>query len=242
MNIIEKWTPPVLFEDVLSDEIIEKLLYLEEHNSNKITYPGRSFGLDTSAAFNILKNVGIISLYLLDHPFKLSGGNFFRTEVPYRLHADTGTEPSTIQNLYRIIVIPLAFTIIPGKEYYPEFNRLSIMNQRWYDRAAFFMKGEPEFEIEKKQKEYNQPVTDYSNVFNIRQTPFPIERHEELYGHIKYENFEGMSELFVSRWKPKDIISFDRSNIHTSTNFKNKANVIQKIGLTFFTEYESTTF
>lgn len=225
-----QWQPPKIYKSLLSSTDLAWLLNDEENNPNKKILPGRVFGLDTSKAFSYLKDK-INSI--LDYPFKVTGGNYFRTNVPYRLHADTGIDEHA--KLYRIIVFPLQFKF--ENDYHEEFNSLAIMNQRWYHQAAFFMKGnEDQFAV--KKQEYNQPVSDYSEMIGKSSEPFPIEIYDNYYNHISYTNFEGMSELLRVPWVPGDVITFDRSNIHTTTNFF-KANITQKIGLTFFTEYSS---
>jgi len=225
-----KWLPPKVFKNALSPSDLAWLLNDEENNHCKKVLPGRVFGLDTSKAFSYLQDRinGI-----LDYPFKVTGGNYFRTNVPYRLHADTGIDEHA--KLYRIIVFPLQFKY--DNNYHEEFNSLTIMDQRWYHQAAFFMKGnEDQFAV--KKQEYNQPVSDYTEIINKSPYPFPIDLYDSQFNHISYANFEGMSELLRVPWVPGHIITFDRSHIHTTTNFF-KANITQKIGLTFFTEYSS---
>jgi hypothetical protein len=225
----QRWEPPKVFENVLSADDIAFLLDQEENNPQKKTLPFRVFGLNTEASFQRLKNK-LDSI--LVHPYKVTGGNFFRTEVPYRLHADTGIDE--FAKLYRIVVFPL-FLDTGADPYLEEFNNLTIMNQRWYNQAAFFMKGE-EDKFDVKKAEYNQPVNDYSIATNITTEAFPKETFDRLFNHLVYKNFEGFSELVTVPWRIGNAITFDRSNIHTASNFL-KANVKMKIGLTFFTEY-----
>ena len=225
----DRWEPPEVFENVLNQEDIAFLLEQEENNTNKKVIPFRVFGLDTEACREYLRPK---LQHILKYPYKITGGNFFKTEVPYRLHADTGIDESCA--LYRIVVFPL-FLDTGDDEYLEEFNNLTIMDQRWYNQAAFFMKGE-EDKFDVKKQEYNQPVSDYGLADGLSDRQFPKDRFDQMYNHITYKNFEGMSELFTAPWKIGNAISFDRSHIHTATNFL-KSNVKTKIGLTFFTEY-----
>ena len=224
-----RWEPPKVFENVLNQDEINFLLECEKNNANKKVLPSRIFGLDTSAPQEFLKPK---LKEILKYPYKVTGGNFFRTSVPYRLHADTGIDE--FAKLYRIVVFPL-FIDTGDDPYVEEFNSLTIMNQRWYNQAAFFMKGEEE-KFDVKKAEYNQPVNDYSIAYNLTSDPFPIERFNQLFDHLVYKNFEGFSELSTAPWRIGNAITFDRSDIHTASNFI-KANVKSKIGLTFFTEY-----
>ena len=224
----DRWEPPKVYENILDQNDIDFLLDKEINNPNKKTLPYRVFGLDTAACQEYLRPK---LQEILKHPYKITGGNFFRTEVPYRLHADTGIDENCA--LYRIVVFPLYFDTGPDP-LIEEFNCLTIMDQRWYNQAAFFMKGEEEkFEA---RKEYNSPVGDYSPAMNLSNVPFPVDRFNHMYDHLVYKNFEGMSELFTAEWRVGNAITFDRSHIHTTTNFF-KSNVKLKVGLTFFTEY-----
>lgn len=230
LKLKERWAPPEVFENVLSVDDIEYLLNEELTNDNKRLLPKRVFGLNTTQSQRYLHSK---LQSILKFPFKITGGNFFRTSVPYMLHADTGIDENCA--LYRIVVFPLSITCNENTQYDEHFNSLTIMDQRWYHQAAFFMKGE-EHRFDVKKKEYNQPVNDYSLIDGYVNTPFSKERFDDIFSHLNYDSFEGMSELFTAPWRIGDAITFDRSNIHTASNFL-KANVCEKIGLTFFTEY-----
>lgn len=225
-----RWEEPKVFENVLNQNDINFLLSQEANNQNQRILTKRVFGLDTQKCQAYLD--GKLK-QILKYPFKITGGNFFRTEVPYMLHADTGIDENCA--LYRIVVFPLLIEVEDGKEYDEHFNSLTIMHQRWYNQAAFFMKGE-EHKFDVKKQEYNQPVNDYSIADGITDIPFSRERFDDIFSHLNYKSFEGMSELFTAPWRIGNAITFDRSNIHTASNFL-KANVKSKIGLTFFTEY-----
>lgn len=226
----ERWEAPQVFENVVDQKDLDFLLNEEKNNQSVRILTKRVFGLDTLACQRYLDPV---LKKVLKYPFKITGGNFFRTEIPYMLHADTGIDVNCA--LYRIVVFPLYLETFEGTKYHEEFNGLSIMHQRWYNQAAFFMKGE-EHRFDVKKQEYNQPVNDYSIADGITDVPFDRERYEAVFSHLNYKSFEGMSELAYAPWRIGNAITFDRSNIHTATNFI-KANVKMKIGLTFFTEY-----
>src|SRR5574343_559794 len=84
-----RWEPPAVFENVIDSNDIAFLLNQEENNLNKRILPKRVFGLDTKVCQEYL---GSKLKSILKYPFKITGGNFFRTEVPYLLHADTGID------------------------------------------------------------------------------------------------------------------------------------------------------
>ena len=102
LKLKERWAPPEVFENVLSVDDIEYLLNEELTNDNKRLLPKRVFGLNTTQSQRYLHSK---LQSILKFPFKITGGNFFRTSVPYMLHADTGIEENCA--LYRIFVFPL---------------------------------------------------------------------------------------------------------------------------------------
>ena len=225
----QRWEPPKVFENAISEKDVEFLLNDEELNQNKRILPLRVFGLDTTRAQKYLKPV-LDSI--LTYPYKVTGGNYFRTEIPYRIHADTGLNDDA--KLYRIVVFPL-YVNTDGKPYLEENNSLAVLNQRWFNQAAFFMKGEEE-KFKLRQNEYNIPTNEYHLADGLTENPFPKEIFEKDFNHLAYSNFDGFSILSSSVWRIGNAITFDRSNIHVASNFFN-ANVKMKIGLTFFTEY-----
>ena len=227
-SLIERFQPPKVFENVIDLNDLDFLLKQEEENSQKkVVSTKRVFGLNTTAATDYLRP---LLDKILEYPYKITGGNFFRTQVPYRLHADSGIDEQI--KLYRIVVVPLQLEL--DGDYREEFNCLTVTNQRWFHQAAFFMKGEEE-KFDVKKLEYNQPINQYDLIYNLGDS-LPRERFSSFYDHLVYENFDGINEQSVIPWRVGNIITFDRSNIHTATNF-HKANVKTKIGLSIFTEY-----
>lgn len=228
----ERWAPPEVFKNFLSPDDIRFLLADELYNSEKQSFYGRVFGCNTYNALTYLKpKLDAI----LKYPYKVTGGNYFRTERPYMLHADTGISADSA--LYRIIVLPLALGFKSTEaSHIQEYNTLAIMNQRWYNQAAFFMRGYADDIVDKKKSEYNIPIVDYSGVYNISNNNFSQDVYNFYFDHLLYENFYGMSIAENLEWVPGDALTFDRSNLHAGSNF-DKANVSYKIGLTFFLEY-----
>jgi len=232
-SLIPRFQPPKVAQGYLGKSDLVYLSTLEDSNPNKkVVSKSRVFGLDLSRATSFL--MPILKTLFNGQSFKITGGNFFRTNVPYRLHADTGIDENA--KPFRIVVIPISFELNdPKLPYLPEYNALMISNQRWFHQAAFFMKGEEE-KFPLKSQEYNQPVNQYELIYN-RQETISRECHAHLFDHLIYDNFEGIDVHSVLSWKPGDILTFDRTSIHTATNF-HKANVKTKIALSIFTEYD----
>ena len=229
----ERFLPPEVFENILDPDEIAYLLKLEAENPKKIEYIGRVFGLDTSKAYELVKSR--LEEKILKYPFKLTGGNFFRTNVPYLVHADTGM--SEQEKIYRIVVFPLDYYVADGQEYNPELNQLCVMKQRWYNQAGFFLKGnEEKFH---KVGEYNIPIGDYSSALNLEPEgyEFPKELHQKWFPHLTYSNFDRLSIEATAPWVPGSAVSFDRSHIHAPTNFK-LAGLTSKVAVTMFFSYD----
>ena len=232
-----RWEPPQRFENILNQDDIDFLLDLEENgNDVQIVKAGqyeRRISKDRSKAYEYLKD-RINSMLTFPHKFtnEFGTGNFFRTTSPYTLHADTGINPN--DKLYRIVVFPLRIKT-NGQEYLPQYNQLTIFNQQWYGQACLFMAGDPE-RVKSMSAKYIKPVSEYTHLHRRATEPFPQERFDELYTHLKYSHFEGLSERVTIPWVPGDGLTFDRCDVHTATNFF-KANVVEKTAVTFFLEY-----
>lgn len=144
----ERWEQPEVFTELISPEDIGFLLNEEANNANRKEYPDRVFGLDIRKAFSFLKPK--LDTFL-KYPYRVSGGNFFSTSYPYRIHADTGI--NNREKPYKIIVIPLDVINKHGEEVDYSKNILSVLDRRWYHQAAFFIKGN-EYQAS-KFNEYN---------------------------------------------------------------------------------------
>lgn len=235
----ERWEPPKIFENAISDDEIKYLRKLNADAVNPVeTYVNgnyRRLVADRSEAYEFLKH-HIERVCTYPHKFTNAQftGNFFRTRTPYTLHADTGCDPDLKPG--RIVVFPLNIVVKEDCEYIEEYNRFSIMDQQWYGQAASFVKGNYDI-VKNNGHSYMKPIVEYStNMHNIADTPFDKDRFEDAFGHLRYEYFDGLSERACVSWRPGDIMTFDRCDIHTPTNFL-KANVIEKEAVTFFLEY-----
>lgn len=227
----DRWEPPFVISDIVTDDDIQFLLNEEKNCTDKRIFPKREFGLNTrSAQERMIPRLR----EFLKFPFRVTGGNYFNVEEPHILHADTGMSASCA--LFRIIVIPLCIVKNEQSELNNNEITLSVMTQRWYNQAAFFIRGENEDVVNRKKNEYNIPIIDYDDVFLKTNEAFPTDLYTHAFDHIQYSHFENMSILETFKWRPGDILTFDRSNIHVASNFI-KYGAKSKIGLTFFLEY-----
>jgi hypothetical protein len=208
------------FENVLNEKELKILEYDFLSNKEKISYSGRKFAVDLEYAESFLK--GKLQ-DLIKTNFKINGGNYFETTVPYRVHCDTGKD-NLENNLYNIVIPIKLWT---SEKYNSDYNKLVILNQNWYGDASFFVAGSTS-----AKDEYNKCVYDYRDVENLDQG-FD---HQllDLCDHLDQSNLENLSIYQTVPWNPGSIIIFKRNSLHCSTNFK-KANVNKKLGLSFFT-------
>jgi len=185
-------------------------------------FSGRHFSNLTPIVIDII--TPIIDNELGKGTWEITSGNFFTTNVPYRIHTDTGIpDPRP----YKTFVIPLKVFTTPT--YDSSKNALYILNQKWDGAASFFVKGTPGV-----KEEFNKIVDDYAEVCGLVQG-FDETLVTEC-NHLDRSNFEGMSVLNRCEWIPGDIIVFDRKHLHVSTNFL-EAGAQSKIGLSIFTSY-----
>jgi len=209
-----------LCKNVLSTDILNQLIADFATKSNT-DFEGRNFNTDIEFATDLL--MPILKTFLPGE-WKVDGGNYFETTLPYRMHCDSGKE--TNKQLYYNIVIPLKLW---ADNYQPSLNKLIVTNQTWSGDAAFFVKGNKQ-----ATPEYNTCVTDYSDVGNLSIGVDP--QLKELCSHLSARNLDGLTANSIVDWAPGDIILFQRNLIHSSSNWHN-AGVTKKLGLSLFTSY-----
>lgn len=83
---------------------------------------------------------------------------------------------------------------------------------------------------EKKMNKQNAPVSNYQDVADITDQPFPEEIRQKHCQHINPEDLHGLSFDCYVEWNLGDAIVFDRTQIHSAAHGE-----IGKIGLTIFT-------
>jgi len=139
----------------------------------------------------------------------ITGGNFFETPNPFQIHTDTG-KADELKDLkpYLNIVIPLVEQ--------EDFNTV-IFDQSWNGDASHFMVGSvynywPD-------PVYNLRKTDYSGVENLCNLPFDEDDYLNYLTHLPYETVQGLSIKEVVPWKVGQVLMFDSTLLHCSSNF-----------------------
>jgi len=77
-------------------------------------------------------------------------------------------------------------------------------------------------------------VSDYTNISNYLPTnKFDTILHQQYLSHIPIENLHGLTVEKVAEWKPGQVITFDRGQLHSASNGHKF-----KIGISIFTYHK----
>lgn len=187
----------------------------------------------------VLKNNGILNFryekgsnlekWLLKKVFPFEnnlirhGGSFVETPEPFHAHADTGKEEEMKGDYfpYKNILIPLC-------EGHDAFSTV-FFNQRLIGQASHLWRGEY---YKDKLPLYNFKVDEYSGLHKYTGKEFDEVIHKELLSHLPIDSLFGLSLDSVMNWKKGDVIIFDCSQLHCSSDFK-KYGLLKK-SLTMF--------
>jgi hypothetical protein len=210
----------------LSIEQLLALIDCFENNKMKQTYPGRVFGNDIGPALEIVKPIIDRELGEGNWTVRDYGGNFFETNVGYRVHADTGTDGP--ESVFQTFVFPLRLTRSYLKPTDPERVRFMVLNQRWQGPAAFFMHGD-----RAQPKEYNTVINDYRDVIGLEPGNMDAELLKDC-PHLNRNNFSGLSVDKNFQWIPGVPMTFPRDRLHVNSAFT-RYGYEKKLGLSIFT-------
>jgi hypothetical protein len=209
----------------IPDETRQELIKIF-NNSSKLDLKARVFVTDITSAVELV--APIINSVLGEGNWTVSGGNFFESEVGYRIHADTGKD--NFGQLLQTFVFPLSYELTDAAQL--EKNRLIILKQRWHSPAAFFMQGS-----QAEPNEYNDVVRDYKDVIGYE--PGKIDHTlMALCPHLPVTNLLGFTVDKTMLWEPGVPITFPRDRIHASSAF-HKFGIKKKLGLSVFTSHPS---
>lgn len=219
-SIINSFSEPVSFENILPKDYIEKLI-LEFHSQND----------------KIHKNTGPVTLNIdLDNPFYLplkelvtsivgnvgvTAAFFFYTDTPHIIHNDDTYE---LPKVYKGITIPLEYQ---GGTTHPY---LCFFHQYYLEGPAKFFKGGinfPEF--------YNKNISDYKDVQGLSNQGIPDFVKLKYLSHLKPEWVEGLTFDRALPWVPGNVLVFDSVRLHCASNFKQQG-IKSKLGISIFTK------
>ena len=158
-----------------------------------------------------------IGTFKLDNPKTKEGfksfGMFQESYRPVNLHVDTGFDLKKI--LFKQILIPLSSN-----------GETIIFKNRFYGCSTTFSIDPKELAA----KGYNKRSSEHLNLYGGGN--FDKKIHKEYLNHEQIDNLKGLEVDLIFKWKLGDLLIFDRTCLHcSSNNIKNK-----KLGFTTSTK------
>jgi len=140
-------------------------------------------------------------------------GLFQESYMPVTLHVDTGFDFEKI--IFKQTLLPLTNN-----------GETVIFKNRFYGCSTTFSIDPKELSA----KGYNKRSSEHLNLYGDKS--FDKKMHDEYLSHEQIDNLKGLEVDLIYRWKLGDLLIFDRSNLHcSSNNIKNK-----KLGFTTSTK------
>ena len=136
-------------------------------------------------------------------------GLFQESYKPVSLHVDTGYDFQKI--LYKQTLLALS-----------ENSETIVFKNRFYGCSTTFS-IDPE---ELAAKGYNKRSSEHLNLYG--NDDFNKEIHSKYLSHENIDNLKGLEVEMIFKWSLGDLLVFDRSNLHCSSNNINK----KKLGFT----------
>jgi len=159
----------------------------------------------------------IIADFEMDNPDTKNGskslGLFQESYKPVTLHVDTGFDFDKI--IYKQTLLPLSDT-----------GETIIFKNRFYGCSTTFSIDPKELAA----KGYNKRSTEHLNLYG--NNDFDKDIFMKYLSHENLKNLKGLEIEMIFKWKLGDLLIFDRSNLHCSSQNIN----IKKLGFTSSTK------
>ena len=159
----------------------------------------------------------IIGDYEMDNPETKNGskslGLFQESYMPVNLHVDTGFDFEKI--IYKQTLLALS-----------EVGETVIFKNRFYGCSTTFSIDPKELAA----KGYNKRSSDHLNLYGKHD--FDPEIYKNYLSHEDINNLKGLEVDLIFKWKTGDLLIFDRSHLHCSSNNIDK----KKLGFTSSTK------
>ena len=159
----------------------------------------------------------IVGDYEMDNPDTKDGskslGLFQESHMPVTLHVDTGFNFEKI--IYKQTLIPL-----------DGVGETIIFKNRFYGCSTTFSIDPKELSA----KGYNKRSSEHLSLYGNEE--FDKKIHSDYLVHEDINNLKGLEVELIFKWKIGDLLVFDRSHLHCSSNNINK----KKLGFTSSTE------
>ena len=158
-----------------------------------------------------------IADFEMDNPDTKNGskslGLFQESYKPVTLHVDTGFDFDKI--IYKQTLLPLSDT-----------GETIIFKNRFYGCSTTFSIDPKEL----KAKGYNKRSSEHLNLYG--NNDFDKDVFMKYLSHENFKNLKGLEIEMIFKWKLGDLLIFDRSNLHCSSQNIN----IKKLGFTSSTK------
>ena len=145
----------------------------------------------------------VILDFQMDNPKTKEGakslGLFQESYMPVTLHVDTGFDFEKV--IYKQTLLPLSDT-----------GETIIFKNRFYGCSTTFSIDPKELSA----KGYNKRSSEHLNLYGNKD--FNKEMHEKYLGHEDINNLKGLEVEMIFKWKLGDLLVFDRTNLHCSSN------------------------
>ena len=218
-------TKPHVIKNFLNDEEVKlfKKLYEElpiEINNKRQKIVKKKWAIEFNKELQIKyiqKLKEIIGDYEMDNPETKNGsqslGLFQESYMPVNLHVDTGFDFEKI--IYKQTLLALS-----------EVGETVIFKNRFYGCSTTFS-------IDPKEliaKGYNKRSSEHLNLYG--KNDFDLEIHRNYLSHEDINNLKGLEVELIFKWNEGDLLLFDRSQLHCSSNNINQ----KKLGFTSSTK------
>ena len=218
-------TKPRVIKNFLNDEEVKlfKKLYEElpvEINNKRQKIVKKKWAIEFNKELQIKyiqKLKEIIGDYEMDNPETKNGsqslGLFQESYMPVTLHVDTGFDFEKI--IYKQTLLALS-----------EVGETVIFKNRFYGCSTTFSIDPKELAA----KGYNKRSSEHLNLYGKHD--FDLEIHRNYLSHEDINNLKGLEVELIFKWNVGDLLLFDRSQLHCSSNNINQ----KKLGFTSSTK------
>lgn len=222
-EILSRLEPTHVYENVISDELLNKLIEAYETGEKNhkptgpITVDYFPYKEEHTEWWIALDN--ILNEYIGEH--LTFATNFFDVTQPHIIHNDDSVAKKP--RLHKTVVVPLKIS---------KPTKFAVFDQCYLDGPIKIRHGSKN--DESKPKYYNENLTDNSLLEFYTNSDFDKQVWADNFTHQPYIRYHGLSIESIVTWKPGDIIVFDTARLHCAADFKTQG-IERKLGYSVFT-------
>jgi len=229
-EILSRLEPTRVYENVISDDLLNKLIsfYESSDKTYKSTGPVTVEYMPYSGIYEHkhdpwwLELDSIITDKIGDHG--LFATNFFEVTQPHIIHNDDSINKKP--RLHKTVVVPIKIS---------KPTKFAVFDQCYLEgpikgRHGSTLKAD-------KPKYYNDNLLDNSVLEYYTGRDFDKQVWADNFTHQPYIRYHGLSIESIVTWNPGDIIIFDTARLHCAVDFKSQG-IEKKLGYSVFTQLE----